>query len=587
MVAGAAAALLVPLLLLIIGLIAALLDKGSMAAYIDAQPGGIWVQPVESIYQSSLSQLTPIACLTTLVSVAAFVAGLLALALFVLGHFAFRSALDTVTRLQLAVHTQAFQLGMTDMLWGRKLSRQQLIVDSCGQILASIQAWRYNVPFTVLLAVSTLAVALTVHFWLTGTAVLVVVLIIMFYRAAARRIKAESRIWKDRAAQQLSMILEQLRQVPLVTSYLLPTIPGDSKEDSLSRYNAALLRDRAGANVLNPLLLLLLVTAAAGMLLLLAGFNILKQPPELTMGGLFVLVTAWSAVALAITRMYSLRTILTQGDDAAAEIFLFLDRQPSLDESPGATAMDPVGHKIEIDAVTVADGLGRKLLDDVSLLIQTPTRIALMATDSRVPRAVAGLLVRFIDPAAGRVLFDGRDGRLFTIESVRAQTALAPQHGMLFTGTVQENILGNDTRFSSTQLIEAAKRAAAYDFIQRLPQGFDTIVGEHGMSLDQGQAFRIGLARAALRDPAILVVEEPEDDLDPESAGQVGAGLSQVAEGRTLIISPSRVETLREVDQIVLIDEGRLAAAGTHNDLLHSSELYRHLHYMRFNEFRD
>jgi ABC-type multidrug transport system fused ATPase/permease subunit len=199
---------------------------------------------------------------------------------------------------------------------------------------------------------------------------------------------------------------------------------------------------------------------------------------------------------------------------------------------------------------------------------------------------LAGLFVRLYDPAAGRVLYDGSDIRQATLDTLRSRAAMVAPAGMLFTGPVAENISCGDERFGLPQVQEAARRARAYDFIQRLPQGFSSVIGEHGLRLDVGQAFRVALARALVREPSVLVIDEPDDSLDESTAIEIDTALREAADSRTLIFLPARLSTLRTLDHIFLFHEGKVFAQGTHADLVKQCELYRHLHYVRFNPFR-
>jgi ABC-type multidrug transport system fused ATPase/permease subunit len=197
------------------------------------------------------------------------------------------------------------------------------------------------------------------------------------------------------------------------------------------------------------------------------------------------------------------------------------------------------------------------------------------------------LLPRFYDPYTGQVLMDRKDIRYAMLASVRLQTALVLREALLFTGTVAENIGCGDEQFSQLQITEAAKRARAYDFVQRLPQGFNTVVGEHGMRLTNSQQVRIGVARALLRDPTLAILEEPPDEMDVPTAELLDQAIEALAEKRTLIVLPTRLITLRKLDRVFLFHEGKLVDEGSHNELLQRSELYRHLIYQRFNMFRD
>ena len=237
--------------------------------------------------------------------------------------------------------------------------------------------------------------------------------------------------------------------------------------------------------------------------------------------------------------------------------------------------------------MTLANRAGQRLLDNVSLTIPAGRAVAILASDAQTPLAVAGLFVRFYDPAAGRILYDDRDIGRATLESVRQQAMLVTADGPLFPAALSENIVCGKPGYTASQIGEAVKQAQADEFVLTLSDGLSTIVGGKDSPLQVDQAFRIGLARALLRDPSVIIVQEPDGRLEEASVRRLDLALRQAAAGRTLVVLPARLNTLRAVDCIYLFHEGKLHAQGTHAELLQSSELYRHLNYVRFNPFRN
>ena len=242
--------------------------------------------------------------------------------------------------------------------------------------------------------------------------------------------------------------------------------------------------------------------------------------------------------------------------------------------------------EIRLQQVTLAGADGTKLLDALSLSIPAGQKAAIVASDPHAAMALAGLLVRLYDPAAGQVLFDDQDIASLTLGSVRANALLVPEDGMLFDGTVGDNIACGDPRYSSLQVIDAAKLARAHKFISDLPQGMNTIIGRHGVQLDAGQAFRIGLARALLRDPSLMVLLEPKLATGESATTQLDESLRLAAEGRTTLVLPARIETLQHVNCVYLLHHGKLLTQGTHAELLETCDVYRYLSYVRFDRLR-
>jgi ABC-type multidrug transport system fused ATPase/permease subunit len=253
----------------------------------------------------------------------------------------------------------------------------------------------------------------------------------------------------------------------------------------------------------------------------------------------------------------------------------------------GALEIGGVARGIRWEGVGIADHAGRPLLTDLSLAIPAGSQTAIVASDCHTPLTLAGLFLRYQDPSTGRILVDGTDLRSLTIRSLRRQIAFAAADGMLFTGTIADNIRGHRAGLTQEQIDDAARLCQVLEAIKSFPDSFHTAVGPGGTSVAAGIAFRIGLARAAIGDPSVLIVQEPPLPAEDAEAQTIDAVLRQLRAGRTLIIVPSRLTTLRAAERIFLIHQGRLHAEGTHTELLHANALYRHLNYVLFTPFRE
>jgi ABC-type multidrug transport system fused ATPase/permease subunit len=267
-------------------------------------------------------------------------------------------------------------------------------------------------------------------------------------------------------------------------------------------------------------------------------------------------------------------------------VYRYLDRIPEVGQAVGARFLQPLSRLLQFEGVHYALPHGRKLLDGVDLRIPAGTSTAVISLEPLEPRALCYLLPRFIEPQSGRVLFDGEDIAWVTLESLRAETAYVGGTDPFFTGTVLENISCGSANFSLQDVTAAAKQAHAHNFILKLQQGYETVLGEHGEQLDPGQSYRLGLTRAILRNPAVLIVEEPTTALDDDTKAMLDDTYSRILPNRTVIFLPMRLSTLRRLDQIVVLHKGRVEAVGKHADLVRTSPLYRHWEYLRFNEFR-
>jgi ATP-binding cassette subfamily B protein len=252
----------------------------------------------------------------------------------------------------------------------------------------------------------------------------------------------------------------------------------------------------------------------------------------------------------------------------------------------GAEFLPPLAKQIEFDNVSLREpGSGRMLLEEVTLTIPAGQRIGLVGADDLEKHALVYLIPRLLDPTSGEIRIDQHNLRWVTLDSLRAQTGIVLSHNLVFHDSVANNIGCGDNAYTLPQIIEAAKVAHAHHFIQKLPQGYETPIGELGHPLSVSEQFRIALARAILRDPFLFIIEEPVSPLDDDTKGMIDDTLNRVLPGKTVIFLPHRLSTIRRCDQVFLLYQGQIEATGEHRDLLANNELYRHLQYLEFNEF--
>jgi ABC-type multidrug transport system fused ATPase/permease subunit len=299
-----------------------------------------------------------------------------------------------------------------------------------------------------------------------------------------------------------------------------------------------------------------------------------------------LMLACFAAAVYPLRNLAHLSADLEPARVGASRIQTYLNQIPEVGQAVGARFLQPLSRMLAFENVSYTTPGRRQLLDGLSLKIPAGRQVAIVASDHLEGLAVACLLPRFIEPSGGRILFDGEDIAWVTLESLRAETIFVGGRDPFLTGTVRENIGGGSTNWSLQEVTEAAKVAHAHNFIQKLSQGYETVIGEHGELLDPGQCFRLGLARAVLRKPAVIVIEEPADPIDDDTKAMLDDAYKRISPGRTVIFLPQRLSTLKRVDEIVLIHRGRLAAIGPHSRLVQSSPLYRHWEYIHFNEFR-
>jgi ATP-binding cassette subfamily B protein len=218
----------------------------------------------------------------------------------------------------------------------------------------------------------------------------------------------------------------------------------------------------------------------------------------------------------------------------------------------------------------------------VSFDVAPGETVALVGPSGAGKTTILQLLLRFYDPTAGRITLDGvRIDRMLTAD-LRTRLALVPQEPVIFADTARANIRFGRPDASDREVEEAARAAAAHDFIARLPQGYDTFVGERGVMLSGGQKQRIAIARAILRDPAILIFDEATSQIDADSERRIHQALEEFSRGRTTLMIAHRFQTILQADMIVVMDEGRIVDTGTHEQLLDRCRLYHHLYTTQF-----
>lgn len=218
-----------------------------------------------------------------------------------------------------------------------------------------------------------------------------------------------------------------------------------------------------------------------------------------------------------------------------------------------------------------------KVLKRLSFTAKAGEKIAIVGPSGAGKSTIASLLLRFYEPVAGHIYFDEKTADTYTLADVRKQIAIVPQDVLLFGGSIRENIMYGKTDATEEELIDAAQRANAFEFIKQFPEGLETIVGERGIKLSGGQRQRIAIARALLKNPRILILDEATSSLDSESERLVQEALLELMKGRTSVIIAHRLSTIREADQIIVIDEGVVREKGTHQELLEHGGLYKYL----------
>lgn len=303
-----------------------------------------------------------------------------------------------------------------------------------------------------------------------------------------------------------------------------------------------------------------------------------------TPGTFFSFLTALIMIYEPIKGLSKVNNAIQHGVAAAVRVFTLLDTKSDITDKPGAIKLPSFKDHIEFQNVHFRYNLKEKekeILKGINLTIKAGELVALVGTSGGGKTTLANLLPRFFEVTTGAITIDGMDIRNVTMDSLRRQIAIVTQQTILFNDTVKNNIAYGDLEISDEEIRAAAQAAYALDFIEKLPEGFDTVIGESGSRLSGGQCQRISIARALLKNAPILILDEATSALDTESEREVQKALENLMQGRTTLVIAHRLSTIRNADRIVVIQDGLIVEQGTHEELLAAEGAYNTLHFMQ------
>ncbi|MBS0260925.1 MAG: ABC transporter ATP-binding protein [Planctomycetes bacterium] len=496
-----------------------------------------------------------------------------------------RTGLSIGTRLRQAIHRQTLRLGPSDLEGSVCQQALQLFTTEIDRVSTGVFHWALRMGRDPVRIAALTVLAFGVDPILAGVCLVPIAGCWYFAHRETLRINQVRSLSEVNSNKELRLLAESLHRTRLVRGYAMEAFEQEQFDRSLERFQQNLSQGLT-AQAWSRRSIRVLVAACLAFVVFFVGSKVVAVNSEFPFSSAVLLLSAFAATWFPLQSLARLRQEHEPVEEAARVIQTYLNQIPEVGQAVGAKFLQPLSKLISFENVSYTTPGNKQLLAGLKLKIPAGRQIAIVATDPLEGQAIAYLLPRFIEPQSGKIQIDGEDIAWVTLESLRAETVYVGGKTPYLTGSIRDNISGGNSNFGLPEITEAAKISHAHNFISKLPQGYETIIGEHGEMLDPGQCFRLSIARAILRKPAIMIIEEPEEALDEDTKTLVDDAYKRIAINRTLIFLPRRLSTLKKVDEIALIHKGRMVAIGPRERLKQSAVLYRHWEYIHFNELR-
>ncbi|MEE8484919.1 MAG: ABC transporter ATP-binding protein, partial [Nitrospinota bacterium] len=413
---------------------------------------------------------------------------------------------------------------------------------------------------------------------LASIAVIVIPFSAMLIGRLGRTLRGKVKKTQERMAELTSLMLEALSGYRIVQAFGMQDYELKRFKKSNESFFHAMLKMIKISEIASPLMEFVGAFGIAA-IIWYGGMQVIEG--ETTVGNFFSFMAALFMLFPVISRLSRVYNKIQQASAAASRVFEIIDLEPEISDAQNAKPVKRLHGEVRFDNVSFSYDT-EPVLKDINLSVKAGSIIAIVGTSGAGKSTLVDLIPRFYDPTQGRILLDGTDIRGATLETLRGQTGIVTQEIFLFNDSIKNNIAYGKEETPMEKIVDAAKAAYAHEFISEMPQGYDSVIGERGVKLSGGQRQRISIARAILKDPAILILDEATSALDTESEIMVQKALANLMKNRTTFVIAHRLSTILHADRIIVLDGGRIVEEGRHETLMAGNGYYKKVHDMQF-----
>ncbi|MHC4550121.1 MAG: ABC transporter ATP-binding protein [Planctomycetota bacterium] len=460
---------------------------------------------------------------------------------------------------------------------GELISRMSSDVHAATMCLDTLTGPLLHQPLAILMPVVLL---LAIKWWFAFFVAAFIAAIVYSVRKQTRKVHQRAKVRQRTVARVTETMVQMFSGIRVVKAFGLE----EAKVDQYTQRNEEFARDamateksKAWTRTIMELLTNLIMVLVVGVVLTVLGFGGRLEPGIVLM--LLLFIAQIYRPAKILTRAFA---DLQDSLAGAGRVFEFTHLMPDITDKPGAIPLSDVVGTVRYEDVCFAYNGNGRVLDHVNLEVPAGQVVALVGPSGAGKSTLVNLVPRFYDPDEGRITIDGTDTREFTRASLLQNIAVVTQEPFLFNTSIRENIAYGKSGAGIDEIVAAAEAANIHDFILTLPRGYDTVVGERGANISGGQCQRITIARALIRDPKILILDEATSSLDTESERAVQQALQNLMQGRTTLVIAHRLSTVQHADKICVMQDGRICEVGSHAQLMASETLYRRLYKLQF-----